>query len=55
MAGYDRLIVPRAGELIALLLPSGLYLGYAPDIRGASYFNFGLALYLMVLLRARRR
>jgi branched-chain amino acid transport system permease protein len=54
IVGYDRLIVPRVGDLLALLWPAGLSLGYAPDIRGASYFNFGLALYLTVLIRARR-
>lgn len=54
IVGYDRLIVPRLGDLLALFWPTGLSLGYAPDIRGASYFNFGLALYLTVLIRARR-
>lgn len=55
IVGYDRLLVPRIGDLLALLWPSGLSLGYAPDIRGASYLNFGLALYLTVLWRARRK
>lgn len=54
IVGYDRLLVPRFGDLLAFIWPSGLSLGYAPDIRGASYFNFGLALYLTVLFRARR-
>jgi len=55
IVGYDRLLVPRIGELLALLWPSGLSLGYAPDIRGASYFNFGVALYLTVWWRGRRK
>ena len=53
IVGYDRVIVPRLGELLAQL--GNLNLGYAPDIRGASYLNFGLALYLTVLWRARRK
>jgi branched-chain amino acid transport system permease protein len=53
IVGYDRVVVPRIGDLLASL--GGLNLGYAPDIRGASYLNFGLALYLTVLWRARRK
>ena len=40
---------------LALFWPSNTYIGSMPDIRGASFFNFGLALYLTVLFRARRR
>jgi len=54
IAGYDRMIIPRLGALLALIPLGNINLGYAPDVRGASYFNFGLALYLTVLLRARR-
>jgi branched-chain amino acid transport system permease protein len=50
---YDKVIVPQLGALLALFWPSGTYIGQAPDIRGASFFNFGAALYLTVLIRAR--
>lgn len=53
--GYNTLLIPKLGALLALLQPSSLNLGYAPDLRGASYFTFGLALYLTVLIRARRK
>jgi branched-chain amino acid transport system permease protein len=53
VVGYNTLLIPRLGALVALLTPGGVNLGYAPDVRGASYFTFGLALYLTVLLRAR--
>jgi branched-chain amino acid transport system permease protein len=52
---YDKVIVPQLADLLALIWPSGLAIGSAPDIRGASFFNFGIALYLTVLIRARRR
>ncbi len=52
---YDKVFVPRLADLAALIWPSGLNIGSAPDIRGASFFNFGIALYLTVLIRARRR
>lgn len=52
---YDKVFVPQLADLLALIWPSGLAIGSAPDIRGASYFNFGIALYLTVLIRARRR
>jgi branched-chain amino acid transport system permease protein len=51
--GYDKVIVPQAAALIALIWPANAYIGPVPDLRGASYFNFGLALYLTVLIRAR--
>ncbi len=50
---YDKVLVPQLGSLLALFWPSGTYIGQAPDIRGASFFNFGAALYLTVLIRAR--
>jgi len=53
--GYDKVIVPQLAAFLALFWPSNTYIGSVPDIRGASFFNFGLALYLTVLLRARRR
>ncbi|HEY6073073.1 MAG TPA: hypothetical protein VIV15_06665, partial [Anaerolineales bacterium] len=52
---YDKVFVPRLADLAALIWPSGLNIGSAPDIRGASFFNFGIALYITVLIRARRR
>ena len=52
---YDKIFVPQLADWAALLWPSGLAIGSAPDIRGASFFNFGIALYLTVLIRARRR
>ena len=52
---YDKVFVPRLADLVALVWPSGMAIGSAPDIRGASFFNFGIALYLTVLIRARRR
>jgi branched-chain amino acid transport system permease protein len=51
---YDKLLVPRIAGLIALIWPAGLPIGSAPDIRGASFLNFGMALYLTVWLRGRR-
>jgi len=53
--GYDKAFVPGLASLVAKIWPSGFWIGPSPDIRGASYFNFGLALYLTVLLRAWRR
>lgn len=50
---YDKVFVPQLATWIALIWPSGLAIGSAPDIRGASFFNFGIALYLTVLWRAR--
>ena len=52
---YDKVIVNRIADLLALIWPSGLSIGSAPDIRGAAFFNFGIALYLTVWLRARVR
>jgi ABC-type branched-subunit amino acid transport system permease subunit len=46
VAGYDRVLIPQAG---AWLAQSGLL-----DLRGTSALNFGLVLYLTVLLRGRR-
>jgi len=52
---YDKVIVGQLAALIALLWPQGLYIGMVPDIRGTNFFNFGIALYLTVLWRARRK
>ena len=53
--GYDKLIIPQLGALLAVLWPHNVYIGMVPDIRGTNFFNFGIALYLTVLWRARRR
>jgi branched-chain amino acid transport system permease protein len=55
IAGYDRLLIPWLGQIVTTFGWGQLALGSAPDIRGASYFSFGLALYLTVLWRGRRR
>ncbi|MEK7277118.1 MAG: hypothetical protein AAB427_07195 [Chloroflexota bacterium] len=55
VAGYDRFAIPALAAFLARLQPGNLHFGYSPDIRGTSFFNFGLALYLTVWFRARRR
>lgn len=50
---YDKIFVPQLANWLALIWPVAI--GSVPDIRGASFFNFGIALYLTVLIRARRR
>jgi branched-chain amino acid transport system permease protein len=52
--GYDRVIIPQLSALIATLMPQNLYIGMVPNIRGTNFFNFGIALYLTVLWRARK-
>ena len=52
--GYDRVIIPQLSALIANLMPQNSYIGMVPNIRGTNFFNFGIALYLTVLWRARR-
>jgi hypothetical protein len=52
---YDKVIVPQLADWLALIWPANAAIGSAPDIRGASFFNFGIALYLTVLFRARRK
>ncbi|MCX6049931.1 MAG: ABC transporter permease [Chloroflexi bacterium] len=55
IAGYDRLVIPQVGDWLAHLQQTGhLAVAAAFDVRGLSYLSFGLALYLTVLLRARR-
>jgi branched-chain amino acid transport system permease protein len=55
ITGYNRVIIPQLGEFLAQLQTGALPIVIAPDVRGLNYLNFGLALYLTVLLRARRR
>lgn len=50
----DKILVPQLAEWIALVWPANLAIGSVPDIRGTSYFNFGIALYITVLVRSRR-
>ncbi|MEP7134561.1 MAG: ABC transporter permease [Chloroflexota bacterium] len=55
---YDKVIVNQIADWVALLWPHGLAIGAQgapPDIRGAAFFNFGIALYLTVLFRARKK
>lgn len=52
---YDKIFVSKVADLLALIWPKNLFIGSVPDIRGANFFNFGIALYLTVLLRARRK
>jgi branched-chain amino acid transport system permease protein len=51
IATYDRLALPLLGEWLGRQQGAQ---AAAIDIRGLSYLNFGLALYLTVLFRARR-
>jgi branched-chain amino acid transport system permease protein len=53
--GYDQIIIPQLAAFVANFWPQGTFIGSVPDLRGTSFFNFGLALYLTVWLRARRR
>ncbi len=53
--GYDKLFIPRLAAWLAQLQPSGARIGSVPDVRGTSFFNFGLALYLTVLWRGKRK
>ncbi|MFN8597649.1 MAG: hypothetical protein U0559_15885 [Anaerolineae bacterium] len=54
--GYDQLIISQIAALLAQLKPPDAvsYIGSVPDVRGTSFFNFGLALYLTVLVRVKR-
>ena len=52
---YDKFIIPELASILALLWPQGVYIGMVPDIRGTNFFNFGIALYLTVLWRARQK
>jgi len=50
--GYDKVILPQLAILLAFLWPN-ISVGPVPNLRGASFLTFGLALYLTVLWRAR--
>lgn len=52
---YDKVIISQLASLLALIWPQNTYIGMVPDIRGTNFFNFGIALYLTVLWRARKR
>ena len=52
---YDKIFVPQLFAWIALVWPQGVYIGMVPDLRGTNFFDFGIALYLTVLWRARRK
>jgi len=52
---YDKVIVSQIAKWLALLWPRDVYIGMVPDIRGTNFFNFGIALYLTVLWRARKK
>ncbi|MBK8615911.1 MAG: ABC transporter permease [Anaerolineales bacterium] len=52
--GYDKVILPQLAILLAALWPN-ISVGPVPNLRGASFLTFGLALYLTVLWRARRK
>jgi branched-chain amino acid transport system permease protein len=52
---YDKSIIPQLADWLALIWPKNAFIGSVPDIRGASFFNFGIVLYLTVLLRARKK
>ena len=53
--GYDKLIIPQLSTLLSLFWPKDFFIGSVPDLRGTSFFNFGIVLYLTVLLRAGKR
>jgi branched-chain amino acid transport system permease protein len=55
LIGYDQIIIPQLATFISQFWPSNSFIGSVPDLRGTSFFNFGLALYLTVWLRARPR
>ena len=53
--GYDKLIIPQLSTLLSLFWPKDFFIGSVPDLRGTSFFNFGIVLYLTVLLRTGKR
>lgn len=52
---YDKVLVGQLATLLAHFWPKDTFIGMVPDIRGTNFFNFGIALYLTVLWRARKR
>jgi len=56
VASYDQLVIPLLGAWMAnLAQTTGFWLFAVLDPRSINFLSFGLALYLTVLLRARRR
>ncbi len=51
--GYDKFFIPYFSALISLVWPKNFFIGSVPDLRGTSFLNFGLILYLTVLVRTR--
>jgi branched-chain amino acid transport system permease protein len=52
---YDKVLVGQLATLLAHFWPKDTFIGMVPDIRGTNFFNFGIALYLTVLWRARQK
>ena len=52
---YDAVVIPQLSAVIAVVWPKNAHIGPVPNIRGANFLNFGIALYLTVLWRAARR
>jgi len=52
--GYDKLFIPKFSALLSFFWPKDFFIGSVPDLRGTSFFNFGIILYLTTLLRGRR-
>jgi ABC-type branched-subunit amino acid transport system permease subunit len=55
LAGYDQIFIPSLGAWLAQFQVGDARFGSALDARGLSYLNFGLALYLTVLIRTWRK
>lgn len=55
IGAYDMWVIPWVGAGLAHFQANDLRFGSAFDARGLSYLNFGLALYLTIWWRARRR
>jgi ABC-type branched-subunit amino acid transport system permease subunit len=55
IVGYDKVIVSQVADFIARFWPKNTFIGSVPDIRGTNFFNFGIALYLTVLIRGRKK
>lgn len=55
---FEKVIVSQSADLAALICPYGLSIGATdapPDVHGDNFFNVGIALNLIVFLRARRK
>jgi ABC-type branched-subunit amino acid transport system permease subunit len=50
---YGKSIIPQLADWLALIWTRAAFIGSVPDVLGASFFNFGIVLYLTVLLRVR--